>query len=70
MDVLDCGCLGLLFHLSPERYDKYNFYGDNYERLLEIKRKYDPSESLFIWSGLGSDMWNYDLKSGLLCCTS
>ncbi|KXG54331.1 FAD-binding, type 2 [Penicillium griseofulvum] len=49
---------------------KQDFYGENYEKLLEIKRKYDPSESLFIWSGIGSDMWDYDLKTGLLCRTS
>ncbi|KAK4870781.1 hypothetical protein LT330_000018 [Penicillium expansum] len=49
---------------------KQDFYGENYDKLLEIKRKYDPSESLFIWSGLGSDMWNYDLRSGFLCRTS
>ncbi|KAJ5577927.1 uncharacterized protein N7459_006891 [Penicillium hispanicum] len=46
---------------------KQDFYGDNYDKLLKIKRKYDPSESLFVYSGLGSDRWNYDLHSGLLC---
>lgn len=46
---------------------KRDFYGENYDRLLEIKLKYDPAESLFVWSGVGSDMWKYDLHSGLLC---
>lgn len=46
---------------------KKDFYGDNYDKLLKIKRKYDPKESLFVYSGVGSDRWEYDLHSGLLC---
>ncbi|KAK1140329.1 hypothetical protein N8T08_010465 [Aspergillus melleus] len=46
---------------------KRDFYGDNYGGLLEVKQKYDPNGSLFVWSGVGSDEWNYDLNSGLLC---
>jgi FAD/FMN-containing dehydrogenase len=46
---------------------KKDFYGENYGKLLSIKRKYDPSESLFVWSGVGSDLWNNDLQTGLLC---
>ncbi|KAI9039881.1 putative isoamyl alcohol oxidase [Aspergillus affinis] len=46
---------------------KHDYYGDNYDRLLEVKHKYDPNGSLFVWSGVGSDEWNYDLNSGLLC---
>ncbi|CEJ54888.1 hypothetical protein PMG11_01176 [Penicillium brasilianum] len=46
---------------------KQDFYGANYERLLDIKHKFDPTGSLFVWGGVGSDMWNYDLNSGLLC---
>ncbi|KAI9373503.1 hypothetical protein BJX61DRAFT_552181 [Aspergillus egyptiacus] len=46
---------------------KEDFYGENYDLLLEVKRKYDPSESLFVSGGVGSDMWDYDLHSGFLC---
>jgi hypothetical protein len=46
---------------------KHDFYGSNYERLVQVKQKYDPTESLFVLSGVGSDGWNYDLQSGKLC---
>jgi hypothetical protein len=46
---------------------KHDFYGKNYRRLQGVKQKYDPSESIFVWSGIGSDHWQYDLQSGLLC---
>ncbi|KAF2144811.1 uncharacterized protein K452DRAFT_349793 [Aplosporella prunicola CBS 121167] len=46
---------------------KHDFYGESYERLLSVKRKYDRSESLFVLSGVGSDAWEYDLSSGKLC---
>jgi hypothetical protein len=46
---------------------RHDFYGSNYERLVEVKHKYDPTESLFVLSGVGSDGWNYDLQSGKLC---
>ena len=38
-----------------------------YDALLAVKRKYDPTESLYAISGVGSDEWEYDLDSGLLC---
>ena len=31
---------------------KDDFYGANYNQLLEIKQKYDPSESLFVLTGV------------------
>jgi FAD/FMN-containing dehydrogenase len=46
---------------------KEDFYGENYDRLLEVKQKYDPGMSLFVYGGVGSDEWEYDLHSGLLC---
>ncbi|PYH76616.1 FAD-binding domain-containing protein [Aspergillus uvarum CBS 121591] len=46
---------------------KHDFYGANYDRLLQVKAKYDPTESLFVLAGVGSDRWDYDLDSGRLC---
>lgn len=46
---------------------KHDFYGSNYERLQQVKKRYDPSESLFVLAGVGSDGWEYDLQSGKLC---
>lgn len=46
---------------------KSDFYGGNYGRLLLVKRDFDPEGSIFVQSGIGSDEWEYDLHSGLLC---
>lgn len=46
---------------------KHDFYGTSYDRLLEIKQKYDPSFSMFVYNGVGTESWNYDLNSGKLC---
>jgi hypothetical protein len=49
---------------------KKQFFGGNYDRLLEIKYKYDPTDSLFEIGGVGSDAWKYDMSTGKLCCTN
>jgi hypothetical protein len=46
---------------------KTDYYGENYGKLLEIKRKYDLSGSLFVLAGVGSDEWDYNLNTGKLC---
>lgn len=46
---------------------KKDFYGIHYDELLGVEMKYDPGESLFVRNGVGSDRWDYDLDSGLLC---
>jgi FAD/FMN-containing dehydrogenase len=36
------------------------FWGDNYPRLLAIKRKYDPEGLFFLHHGVGSEDWSAD----------
>jgi FAD/FMN-containing dehydrogenase len=35
-----------------------SFWGENYPRLLEIKRKYDPATVFSVHHGIGSDAMN------------
>jgi FAD/FMN-containing dehydrogenase len=45
---------------------KANFYGSNYDRLLEIKRERDPKSVFYCPTCVGSDQWAED-KTGRLC---
>ncbi|KAH6655876.1 hypothetical protein BKA67DRAFT_657776 [Truncatella angustata] len=47
---------------------KQDFYGENYDRLLELKDNYDTTYSLYVTAGVGSDSWDYNLTTGKLCC--
>ncbi|KAJ8133250.1 hypothetical protein O1611_g377 [Lasiodiplodia mahajangana] len=49
---------------------KHDFYGASYERLVRIKRQFDPTYTLSVWSGVDSDFWEYDMDSGKLCQTA
>lgn len=42
------------------------FYGDHYERLLSIKRQYDPTDAFYAKTGVGSDRWAEQVD-GRLC---
>lgn len=44
-----------------------NFYGEHYERLVRVKKIYDPSASLWVQGGIGNAEWGYDLDTGKLC---
>ena len=46
---------------------KTDYNGENYGKLLEIKRKHDLSGSLFVLTGVGSADWDYNLNTGKLC---
>jgi FAD/FMN-containing dehydrogenase len=36
------------------------FWGGNYKRLLDIKRRYDPRGLFFVHHGVGSEEWSAD----------
>lgn len=46
---------------------EYDFYGGHYDRLLSIKRKYDPRSIMYVQAGVGSHDWEYSLQDGKLC---
>jgi hypothetical protein len=45
---------------------KTELYGENYARLLELKNKYDPDDTFYARTAIGSDSWDID-SSGRLC---
>ncbi|CAJ2508441.1 Uu.00g134670.m01.CDS01 [Anthostomella pinea] len=45
---------------------KKEFYGANYDRLLDIKTKYDPNHLFYAYTGVGSDFWTVG-DDGRLC---
>ena len=47
---------------------KQTWFGDNYERLYSVKRKYDPSSLLYMFKGVGSDAWEV-AGDGRMCRT-
>ena len=45
---------------------KEDFYGANYQRLREVKGKYDPKDTFYAGTAVGSDEWKVD-EQGRLC---
>jgi FAD/FMN-containing dehydrogenase len=43
-----------------ERDWQRSFWGGNYERLLAVKRRYDPDGLFFVHHGVGSEAWSPD----------
>jgi len=66
-EILKISCVLSCLQGDPFEVDwKNSFYGKNYERLLEIKDKYDPSQLLYGSINVGGDRWTED-KEGRLC---
>ena len=42
------------------------FYGGNYNRLLEVKKRYDPEGMLYVVTSVGSEAWEVG-SDGRLC---
>ncbi|KAH3920290.1 hypothetical protein HBH56_002450 [Parastagonospora nodorum] len=42
------------------------FFGKNFKKLDDVKRKYDPENVFYILKGVGSDMWSV-AKDGRMC---
>ncbi|CAH0020792.1 unnamed protein product [Clonostachys rhizophaga] len=53
---------GMIYDKSPDE----TFWGDNYERLLEIKRSIDPDDVFWCTPCVGNDRWEQK-ENGMLC---
>ncbi|KAL0066893.1 hypothetical protein AAF712_006088 [Marasmius tenuissimus] len=49
---------GSLYEPNPQ----WTYFGDHYERLLEIKDKYDAKGLFVVAAGVGSERWNDGLN--------
>jgi FAD/FMN-containing dehydrogenase len=43
-----------------EKDPQQSYWGNNYGRLVEVKRKYDPDGLFFVHNGVGSEHWSAD----------
>lgn len=50
---------------SSEPNWQQSFWGSNYDRLLSIKRKYDPFDVFYAHNAVGSEDWQVETESGL-----
>ena len=46
---------------------KADYFGENYDTLLKIKRKYDPSFALWQHTSVGADVYWKVANDGRLC---
>ncbi|KIX02492.1 uncharacterized protein Z518_08433 [Rhinocladiella mackenziei CBS 650.93] len=64
--ALDTGCY--LNEANPDEPDfQRAFWGEHYEKLKEIKRKYDPEDTLWCKVCVGSEGWGYDSGMRRIC---
>lgn len=58
-------------YMNEATYDdpnwKVDYFGSNYDRLLSIKKKYDPDFSLWQHTSVGSDVYWEVVRDGRLC---
>ncbi|KAJ6124321.1 hypothetical protein N7471_011638 [Penicillium samsonianum] len=67
LEELTPGSGAYLNEADPNQRDwQQAFYGDNYDSLLEIKRKYDPHNRFYAFKGVGSEAWTV-AENGRLC---